>query len=40
MDEMNANQTNEQTTMLKQCLGREEKMSQFVDILRQRKFAA
>jgi len=40
MDEMNANQTGEQATMLKQCLGREEKLGQFVDILRQRKRAA
>jgi len=40
MNEMNASQTSEQTTMLKQCLAREERLSQFVDILRQRKLAA
>lgn len=40
MDEMSVNQSSEQITMLKQCLVREEKMSQFVDILRQRKLAA
>jgi len=40
MDEMSASQTSEQSTMLKQCLAREEKLSQFVDILRQRKLAA
>ncbi|WP_243367356.1 ATP-binding protein [Fundidesulfovibrio soli] len=40
MDEINASQTTEQITMLKQCLAREEKMSQFADILRDRKLAA
>ncbi|WP_243366434.1 ATP-binding protein [Fundidesulfovibrio soli] len=40
MDEMNNSQTSEQITMLKQCLVRDEKLGQFVDILRQRKLAA
>ena len=40
MEEITVSQTTEQITMLKQCLVREEKMSQFVDILRQRKLAA
>lgn len=40
MEEMNASRTLEQTTMLKQCLAKDEKMSQFVDILRKRKLAA
>lgn len=36
LNEINANQVSEQITLLKQCLKREEKMSQFVDILRQK----
>jgi len=37
---MNDDQINEQLTMLRQCLEREEKLTQFANILRQRKLAA
>lgn len=40
VNEMNARQVDEQITMLRQCLAREEKLSQFAEILRDRKLAA
>lgn len=40
VNEMNADQVVEQITMLKQCLAREEKRTQFSEILRDRKLAA
>ena len=40
MEEMSIDQMHEQITMLKQCLARDEKMSHFANILRQRRVAA
>ena len=40
MEEMSIEQMNEQIIMLKQCLARDQKMSQFLDILREKKQAA
>jgi hypothetical protein len=40
MEDMNADQVNEQVTMLRQCLVREEKKTQFANFLRERELAA
>jgi len=40
VNELMRDQVDEQITLLKQCLAREEKLAPFANILRQRKLAA